>query len=46
MGFSYQEAADIMKVPIGTIRSRISRGRETLRELILAAEDEELPLAQ
>ena len=46
MGFSYQEAADIMKAPIGTIRSRISRGRETLRELILATENEELPLAQ
>jgi RNA polymerase sigma-70 factor (ECF subfamily) len=46
MGFSYQEAADIMKAPIGTIRSRISRGRDTLREMVLAAENTELPLAQ
>jgi RNA polymerase sigma-70 factor (ECF subfamily) len=46
MGFSYQEAADIMKSPIGTIRSRISRGRDTLREMVLAAENTELPLAQ
>jgi len=27
---SYQEIADTMKVPIGTIRSRLARGREVL----------------
>jgi RNA polymerase sigma-70 factor (ECF subfamily) len=29
-GLSYQEAADVMEVPIGTLTSRLSRGREAL----------------
>ena len=33
-GLSYKEAAQVMQVPIGTLTSRLARGREALQEML------------
>lgn len=33
-GFSYQEAAEVLDIPVGTLTSRLARARETLQTLL------------
>jgi RNA polymerase sigma-70 factor (ECF subfamily) len=37
-GFGYQEAAELLGVPIGTIRSRVARAREQMLQQVREAE--------
>ncbi len=34
-GFAYEEIADILRVPTGTVKSRLKRGRAALKEILM-----------
>ena len=36
---TYQETADVLAIPVGSVRSRIHRARATLRELLTAVRE-------
>ena len=39
-GFSHQEVADILDAPLGTVKSQIKRGKEKLKEILLASNEQ------
>jgi RNA polymerase sigma-70 factor (ECF subfamily) len=41
-GMPYEEVASVLNVPVGTVRSRLSRGRDQLRRL-MGVEEEQAP---
>lgn len=40
MGYDYESTAQLLELPIGTIRSRLSRGRRSITDMLRSAENE------
>jgi RNA polymerase sigma-70 factor (ECF subfamily) len=38
-GLAYQEIAEIIEQPLGTVKSRLSRGRQRLRDFLLSRQE-------
>tara|TARA_B100000809_G_scaffold103302_1_gene101937 strand:- start:11660 stop:11875 length:216 start_codon:yes stop_codon:yes gene_type:complete len=43
-GFSHQEVSDILKIPLGSVKSNISRGKTKLRKILTRESTQEQKL--
>jgi RNA polymerase sigma-70 factor (ECF subfamily) len=45
-GFSYAEISEIIEVPVGTIKSRINRGRQELKNILMNKRKQSISLVR
>lgn len=45
-GMQYQEVAEMLNIPVGTVRSRLSRARENLQAMLDSADVDVVPYAE